>query len=134
MLWSAASPVSRAFTSYSRFSVCTLRWAEIAADKKGQHEFQTALRRIEIDKEDTEARLAKNEAYLKAFDEKIAPFERKYVSRSQCGPVLARPGTHRRALPMLHALFFFSGMRSCLLASAICTTTPRLSTERAFRC
>ena len=39
---------------------CYLPLPEIAADKKGQHEVRTALRRIEIDKEDTEARLAKN--------------------------------------------------------------------------
>lgn len=51
---------------------------EIAADKKGQQEYRTALRRLEIDKEDTQARLAKNEAYLASFDEKIGPFEKKY--------------------------------------------------------
>jgi hypothetical protein len=58
--------------------------AEIAADKKGQHEFRTALRRIEIDKEDTQAKLAKNEAYLASFDEKIGPFEKKVHGPARC--------------------------------------------------
>ncbi len=55
-----------------------MRGTEIAADRKGQHDYNTALRRIEIDKEDTRLRMQRNEEWLRAFDERIAPFERKY--------------------------------------------------------
>ena len=48
---------------------------EIAADRGGVYEFNAALRRLAIEKEDTQARLRRNEVWARNFDEKIKPFE-----------------------------------------------------------
>jgi hypothetical protein len=52
-----------------------VRTAEIAADRRGQAEYNATLRRISIEKEDTMTRLQQNEEWARNFDDKIKPFE-----------------------------------------------------------
>lgn len=54
--------------------------AEIAADQDGVVEFRSAIRRIQIEKEDAEERLRRNEVWAKNFDDKIKPFEATWVA------------------------------------------------------
>ena len=49
--------------------------SEIAADRDGQSDYQAALRRLAIDKEDTTKRLQANQEWARNFDDKIKPFE-----------------------------------------------------------
>ena len=47
---------------------------EIKADRKGVHEYRTELRKLEIERDDIEARDTKNAALAKTFDEQFGPF------------------------------------------------------------
>lgn len=53
---------------------------DIESDAEGKKEYEDQLKRLQIQKEDCQRRLAKNKAFAAKFDKDIGPFEKMYTN------------------------------------------------------